>query len=291
MKTSFKILSGSILLASAITFITACKKDSSSSGSTTTDNNGAASNMSAKGAASDNAYDDVFNLAVQTGYDKNLDNLMQKRSGGATLGYGFCANVTVSGSSFPITLKVDFGAGCTSNDGIQRSGSITYTFTGKLSTAGTTVSAQFDNYTVNGDTLSGTYSISNTTTNILSPTFTTTVTDGHIGYQNDTAYSFSGTKTAAVSSSTNTPGDVTSLIFTVTGNYSISNSFGESLTANVTTPLIKKVACAHIDTGVIAFTYTKGTASVSGTLDYGNGTCDANAVITIGSFTKNITLP
>src|SRR5271167_2597089 len=144
MKTSLKILKVSaILLISTVTLITACKKDSSSSSTTTTSSNGPAANLSANGATSDNAYDDAFNLAVQTGYDKNLDNLMQKRGGGTTLGYNFCATVTASGTTFPVTVTVDFGAGCKSADSITRSGSITYVFSGKLSTPGTTISATF----------------------------------------------------------------------------------------------------------------------------------------------------
>jgi len=291
MKTSLKILTVAIALSSAATLITACKKDSSSSGSNT-NNNGAASNMSANGATGDNAYDDAFNIALQTGYDKGLDNLMQKGNGGTTLGYNFCANVSVSGSTYPVTVTVDFGTGCnTSTDGIARSGSIVYVFSGKLSTTGTTISATFNNYKVNGYQLGGNYSIQNTTTNVLTPSFTSSVTNGSLIYPNDTSYTFSGTKTVTVSSSDGTT-NISSLIFTAaSGNFTISNSFGESLTATITKPLVRKLSCGFRDSGTVSFKYTKGTASLNGTLDYGNGTCDDSALITIGAFTKTVTLP
>jgi hypothetical protein len=292
MKTSSKIIAAaSVLFISCIILMTACKKDSSSTTPTTANNTAAASNLSANGATSDNAYDDAFNLAVQTGYDKNLDNLMQKRDGGTTLGYNFCATVTASGTSFPVTVTVDFGAGCKSADSITRSGSITYVFSGKLSTPGTTISATFNNYVVNGYGLTGTYAISNTSVSALIPSFTTTVTNGSITYPNDTSYSFSGTKTVVVTSSDNTPSDISSLVFTATGGYSISSSYGESLTATVTTPLERKETCLYVDKGVTSFKYTKGSVSVNGTVDYGDGTCDNSALITIGSFTETVTIP
>jgi hypothetical protein len=279
------------MLISTIMLMTACKKDSSSSKSTT-DNNGNASSLSANGATSDNAYDDAFNIGVQTGYDKNLDNIIGQKSGSTTLGYKFCATVTVSGTSFPVTVTVDFGAGCsTSADGIARSGSITYIFTGKLSTPGTTISATFNNYVVNGYKLAGTYSIKNTSTG-AALSLTSAVTGGNITYPNDTSYSFSGTKVATLLIPPSNILDPTSFVFNITGGYTISNTVtGETLTANVTTALERKQSCAHVDKGIVSFKYTKGTASLNGTLDYGDGTCDDSALITIGAFTKTVTLP
>ncbi len=292
MKTNLGIFSAGILLAATITLIASCKKDNNST-SNTSANNDAAANMSSNGASADNAYDDAFGVALQAGSDQNLD-LLTKKPGGAgevaqnIQGAYYCANITVSGSTFPITLTVDFGSGCKSADSIERSGSITYVFSGHLSTPGTTITATFNNYTVNGYTLNGTYTIANTTTNIDAPQLTTTVTNGNIQFPTDTSYSFSGTKTIAVSAGS--VGDVSSLVFSVTGGYKISSSYGDSLTASITTPLERKITCRYIDQGVVSFTYTKGSSSVSGTLDFGDGTCDDSAIVTIGSFTKIITI-
>ena len=292
MKTNLKILSvASIMLISASMLITACKKDSSSSSSTT--DNSSAAKLSANGATSDNAFDDAFNVAVQTGNDKGIDNLMQMKSGKATLGFNvtgsyYCANVTVSGSSFPDTVTVDFGSGCTSSDSIVRSGSITYIFSGKLSTPGTTISSTFNNYAVNGYKLAGTYSIANTST-LAAVSLTTAVTGGNITYPNDTSYSFSGNKTVAWISGT--PAAPSSLVFNITGGYSISSSYGESLVATITTPLVRNGGCENIVQGITSFKYTKGSLGVNGTLDYGNGACDNKALITIGAFTETVTLP
>lgn len=292
MKTNLKNFPAILLLASTIMLMISCKKDNNSSSSSSSVSNSAAANMTTNAATADNAYDDAFGVALQTGNDNGLDIMMQ-RTGRSTVPVGiagtyYCANVSVSGTAFPVTVTVDFGTGCKSADSITRSGSITYVFSGRLSTPGTTISATFNNYVVNGHQLNGTYTIANTTTNISSPQLTTTVTNGNIVFPGDTSYSFSETKTVSIASGSVT--NVSSLVFNVTGNYKISSSYGDSLAATITTPLEKKVTCKYIDQGVVSFTYTKNTASVSGTLDYGSGTCDDQALVTIGAFTETITI-
>jgi hypothetical protein len=292
MKTNLKNFPAILLLASTIMLMISCKKDNNSSSSSSSVSNSAAANMTTNAATADNAYDDAFGVALQTGNDNGLDIMIQ-RTGRSTVPVGiagtyYCANVSVSGTAFPVTVTVDFGTGCKSADSITRSGSITYVFSGRLSTPGTTISATFNNYVVNGHQLNGTYTIANTTTNISSPQLTTTVTNGNIVFPGDTSYSFSGTKTVSIASGSVT--NVSSLVFNVTGNYKISSSYGDSLAATITTPLEKKVTCKYIDQGVVSFTYTKNTASVSGTLDYGSGTCDDQALVTIGAFTETITI-
>lgn len=292
MKTNFKNLPAILLLTSAVLMLMlSCKKDNNSSSSSSVSNS-AAANMTTNAATADNAYNDAFGVALQTGNDNGLDIMMQ-RTGRSTVPVGiagtyYCANVSISGTAFPVTVTVDFGTGCKSADSITRSGSITYVFSGRLSTPGTTISATFNNYVVNGHKLKGTYTIANTTTNISSPQLTTTVTNGNIVFPGDTAYSFSGTKTISVASGS--IANVSNLVFNVTGNYKISSSYGDTLAATITTPLEKKVTCQYIDQGVVSFTYTKNTASVNGTLDYGSGTCDDQALVTIGAFTETITI-
>ncbi len=281
--------------------ITSCKKDSNSS-TTGGSNNTSAQNLSTSGATSDGAYDDAFNVGFQTGNDNNLMSIAAQSGGVSTNslrtinginGY-YCATVTLktTAGSFPDTLVVDFGSGCTSSgDGIARSGSITYIFSGKLGTPGTVISASFNNYTVNGYQLGGTYSITNSS-GVSGFSLTTQVQNGTIVYPNDSSYTFSGTKVLSL----NTPVDSTNILnnsFDITGGYTISNTnTGESLTATVTTPLLKKLSCEYIVSGIIGFVYTKGSAiTVNGTLDYGDGTCDNSAVIAIGTATKTVTLP
>jgi hypothetical protein len=297
MKTKTTILKiSTALVISAVILFTACKKDSSSATNTT--NNTGAQDLSANGSTADAAYSDAFNVALQTGSDENLDAIMTQNGNVQTNGLRavngingyYCATVTASGSTFPVTVTVDFGSGCTSADSITRSGSITYVFSGRLRTPGSTISVTFNNYTVNGYQISGSYAIENTSSggNI---SLSSTITSGTIVFPTDSSYSFSGTKTTTVAL---TGIDTTNLLnnqFSITGNYLLSNSSGASLTANVTTPLIRELSCRNIVSGVVSFIYTSGSITVDGTLDYGSGTCDNSAVITIGATAKTITLP
>src|SRR5271167_2982998 len=82
VKSIFKVIMVVIIPTSII--LTACKKDSSSSSSTSTSNTNNASNLSVNGAAADNAYDDAFKVALQTGNDKSLTNLQSLKAGGKT---------------------------------------------------------------------------------------------------------------------------------------------------------------------------------------------------------------
>jgi hypothetical protein len=299
MKTKTTILKiSTVLVISAAIIFTACKKDSHSS--TNTSNNAGAQDLSANGSTADAAYSDAFTVALQTGSDQSLDAIMIRkgnvqtdglRSVNGINGY-YCATVTASGSTFPVTVTVDFGSGCTSADSITRSGSITYVFSGRLRTPGTTISATFNNYTVNGYQLGGTYAIENTSSG-SNLSLSSTITSGTIVFPDDSSYSFAGTKTTSLSLAGI---DTTNLLdnqFSITGNYMVSNSSGQSLVANVTTPLVRELSCRNIVSGVISFIYTAsaGGATVDGTLDYGSGTCDNSAVITIGAATKTITLP
>jgi hypothetical protein len=303
MKAKLKILQTTgMLLISTMTLITACKKDSSSSSTSTADNN-SATTLSANGASSDNMFDDALNVTLQTDQDQSLNNYILQKSSVATNGMNgsgstvtgayYCATVTVSPAdtvSFPKTITVDFGNGCTSLDNITRSGSISYTLSARFSNPGSTISATFNNYVVNGYKLTGTYSITNNSSIANGVVYTTKVTDGSITYPSDTSYSFSGTKTV-----TQTAGigslDFSTYVFSVSGGYTISNSFGESLTANVTTPLVKEETCPNIVSGILDFTYTKGNIKLNGTFDYGSGTCDKIATVTIGNSTSTVNLP
>ncbi len=301
MKAKLKILKTTgILLISTITLMTACKKDSSSSSSSTADNNNATT-LATNGASSDNMFDDALNVTLQTNQDQSLNNLILQKSGAATDGMNgntvtgayYCATVTVSPAdtiTYPKTVTVDFGNGCTSGDNITRSGSITYTLSDKFRNPGATISATFNNYVLNGYKLAGTYSITNNSSITNGVVYTTKVTDGSITYPSDTAYSFAGTKTI-----TQTAGigslDFSTYVFNVTGSYTIGNSFSESLTANVTTPLVKQETCPNIVSGILSFTYTKGSIKLNGIFDYGNGTCDKVATVTIGNSTSTVSLP
>jgi hypothetical protein len=71
------------------------------------------------------------------------------------------------------------------------------------------------------------------------------------------------------------------------GTVEFTRLSGVKLTKTITAanPLVFKVACHHIVSGMISVTTSN---NKSWTLDYGNGECDNKATLTIGDKTKEI---
>ncbi|MBS1600072.1 MAG: hypothetical protein JST75_17735 [Bacteroidetes bacterium] len=282
---------------------TGCKKDNSSS-----NNNGGgtddstAGTMSGSSAIADNAYYDVLQTALEGGSDNNIAYMASQASRGTVETNGVHNGVSVNGvtsltcaiytmspadnTTFPKTLVVDFGSGCTSADGVTRKGKITYTISGKVLNPGTTITATFQNYSVFDYQLEGTYSITNTST-INGISFTTKVTGGKITFPNTYWYTYSGDKTIKMTAGMSTPSDPTDDVYSIEGSNSFASAAGNTLDVTITTILSKAYTCHNIGSGVISFTYNK---KINGTLDFGSGTCDNQATITVGNWVKQVTL-
>ena len=297
--TTFKTMLVLAFSFSLVTALNSCKKDSSTPNNSSNNTDTTAANASASTTLADNAYDDVFQTAVQTGYDNNIAFGTQSVGVGqvqtnsvhgstATNSINGCAVYTVTpndNTTFPKTIVVDFGTGCTSAAGITRIGKITYVFSGKLINPGTTVSASFTNYSVNGYQLKGTYSITNNSSLANGIAFTTSVTDGNIVFPDQTSYSYAGSKTVKQTAGMSTTMDASDDVYSITGNNTFSAN-GNTIVNTITTPLSRAYSCEWVGSGIISFTYNTDT---KGTLDFGNGTCDGDVTIKVGTFTKTIT--
>jgi hypothetical protein len=274
-----------------------CKKSDVSN--VVASNDSKAATLSDSSTIAENAYYDVLNNAF-VGYSDNVGSMgvsiqsgrtttLSTATEGTGTGHLSCANYTISDSvhgHYPKTLTLDFGTGCTSIDGIVRTGKVIYTFSGPLFTAGTTVSVSFNQYTVNGYGIQGTYAISNNSTQ-SGISFTTLVTNGIITYPDATNFHYSHNKTYTQTAGASTPFDISDDVYAVSGNSAFSSSDGSSLVLNVTTPLVRNFTCLNITQGVVAFVYNQG---ISGTIDFGDGTCDNTAELKVGNITRTISL-
>lgn len=228
---------------------------------------------------SETLYDDVFDVVLQDGQSNNVAGKGQT-----------CATVTLSNvepNVFPKTMTIDFGTGCTSSNGITRKGKLVVNLSGKIRTAGTVLTVNFENYSVNGYKLEGTLAITNNSGAGPGLGFTSQTTNGKLTYPDGvTIFTHSGThtltQTAGAGTVTFTDDD-----FTWTGSGTTTSSAGNSLSTNITTALVKKASCKNIVAGVQDFTFN----NISGTLNYGDGSCDNIATLTIGQFNQTVTLP
>src|SRR5450631_2239831 len=272
----------------AVISLSSCKKDGASSNS----NESNAANLSDSSTAADNVYYDVLNNAF-VGFSDNSSvwNAAAPHSGKTTtfstatentatnLGCAiYSLDDTIPGE-YPKTLTLDFGTGCTSADGIMRKGKLIYLFSGPLLFPGTTASVTFNQYVVNGYGILGTYTITNNSSD-QGINFSTQVTNGIITYPNETNYHYSANRTYVMTAGLSTPFDITDDVYAVSGNSSVSASNGSSLVCNITTPLVKSIACHNVTSGVVSFVYDQ---VVNGTLDFGDGSCDNLATLKVGA--------
>jgi hypothetical protein len=201
-----------------------------------------------------------------------------------------CATVTVTPqNTFPKTIVIDFGAGgCVSADGVARKGKINITLSDYLHNPGSTAVMTFDNYYAAGFKVEGTITWTNTSTpNGIS--WTTQITNGRVveplgGYY----WTHEGTKNVIQTAGANTPLNLLDDVYSVTGNHTITNPAGKTRTVTILEALEKKTTCHNV---------TKGKMKIQGVnhfaiLDYGDGTCDNIATITIdGNPPRTILLP
>jgi hypothetical protein len=287
--------SGKLIALAAVISLASCKKDLTSNNS----NESNAASLSDSSTAADNIYNDVLNNAF-VGFSDNASvwNASNPRSGRTTTLSTEAVNTTNLGCAiytiddtvpgqYPKTLTLDFGIGCTSADGILRKGKIIYVFTKPLFSPGDTTSVTFNQYVVNGFGLQGTYSIINNSSQLNGISFITQVTNGIITYPNATNYHYSHHRTFTMTAGSSTPYDITDDVYSITGNSSFSTADGSSLVFNITTPLVKAVSCHNISKGVVSIVYDQ---AVSGTIDFGDGTCDNLATVTVGSVHRTIIL-
>src|SRR5262249_32088485 len=76
-------------------------------------------------------------------------------------------------------------------------------------------------------------------------------------------------------------------VYSITGSASGTDQNGNPFTVTITNPLIVKVTCPWITEGTLSITHG---SLPTATLDYGDGTCDDQATVTINGNTFVITL-
>ena len=292
MKTPSYFICTAIIMAALVLSTFSCKKDSSASQNsddqTTID-------LASSATGAESLYDDAFDVVAQTSEESNIStsstpNLTINSTSLSAGSYTAvaCAVVTLSPqdpSVFPKTMTIDYGSGCTSANGITRKGKLTVTLTGKVRTAGTMITVNFENYSINGYGLTGTYALTPVIASGSGINYNITISNGSITTPSGTVYTYSGTETFNQTAGLGTA-TVLDDTYEITGGFSYSGN-GSSITGTIATPLVRSVDCPDITSGTIDFLY-KG---VSGVLDFGAGTCDNVATVKVGPTTKTITLP
>jgi len=199
-----------------------------------------------------------------------------------------CVTQTVvrTGGSVNITWEFD-AAGCTMPNGNTYRGTVTINRTFDPATHSVSGSVAFSNFSVNGVAIAGGFDFVRVRSNAAGHPQSTNNYDFTITFVNGDVAQRSGTRVREWIQGFTTPRMRNDDIFLVTGNSHIVRRNGVVLDAVITTELRREVPCRHFVSGVIEITKNGQTAI----LDYGNGTCDNEATLTMPNGTvRTITL-
>ncbi|MCB0520786.1 MAG: hypothetical protein H6577_21610 [Lewinellaceae bacterium] len=206
------------------------------------------------------------------------DWAIETRDGGG--GFTGCPTVTVepADASFPRTITIDFGDGCEGPYGRIRKGKIIVEQSAAIWEEGSVRTATFDQFFVDNAQIEGLRTIINEgydqNGNI---TFSRTVSNGKITFPNGTSTTWESNYLLTQTAGGQTPFILSDNVFEVTGNANGINRNDKAYTATIEEPLLKNKLCPWLSQGLITLTIDSKTL----TLDYGTGTCDNKATLTL----------
>ena len=307
MKTSKITLSvAAIMLAMAVSVIS-CKKKDPAPAAEDKETNSASDNSMAEGTAND-----VDRMAANTSEIAVGDSLNAFRLGEELL-VSNCATVSRDTVLKKITVTFN-GQPC--YDGRTRSGILTFDYFGSTNGAryyrhpGFKCVITSSNYVVDGNKISVNKTITNTTAlgfNSATINMTWSITanisivkangSGTVTWSANRVKTLLNTSDSLVYHGQLIPISWGKARVGITGNATGTTASGASFVANITSQLVRDMTCSPNPSypghhpfiqGTIDFTPgTKATRYI----DYGNGTCDNIATVTVNGITHTITLP
>jgi hypothetical protein len=293
----------SLFLITGLVTFPSCKKDNSVPQTPDTPAIAATMDVTQSNAIAEEQYDDVFNITmgvqssdvgedIGIGAGINVIYTNTPTAGGTSTpdsASSRCFIVTVSPRGlhvFPKTVTVDFGNGCLGRDGRLRSGKIVTVYTGPMFIPGNSATTTFVDYSVDSFKIEGTHIVANTGS-AGKVQWAVKVADGKITNTNSGNWrTWNSTRTYTLVEGSATAVNPLNVMLQITGSASGSNSNGNGWTAEIVSPLIKKFTCPWKVKGTVNITRN----SVMAILDYGDGTCDNKATVSINGVTHIITL-
>ena len=201
-----------------------------------------------------------------------------------------CATIVYADTKTSWIRTVDFGTdGCAMKNGNILKGKVTISGSVDFTQPSYTVTCSFDNFYHNGNLIQGGYSMVRTfgsTANLQTahPVLTMNV-DLKVIAPNGIARTITGTRVREMIVGFETPAQWLDDAFLISGDLFVTSPKGK-ITSTITAPLKVTMNCNHVIQGVIVYTKNAKTAS----LDYGDGTCDNEAMCTINGEVKKIIL-
>jgi hypothetical protein len=282
------------LLVSGILFTTACKKEAS----TASEDPLLVSEAITDEIQLNETFEDVFDNAAGIDLATAGDEIGIYGGTGFGLFPGLatpgqpsvrCFTVSVTPRErgvFPKKVVLDFGTGCEIN-GITRKGKIITVYSGPLHVPGSKAVTEFDGYQINDLKIAGRYVVQNTTEpGSNQRRFTRTVESKVTQVSTGNWRTWSGVSVMKQIEGNGTPLWPVDDVYQFTGSRKGENSKGRKWASETKEPLIKAFICRWISKGILLVRVNDTVA----TLDFGNGTCNDEATITVNGVSKVIKL-
>jgi hypothetical protein len=280
----------SITIVATLTSLTivGCKKEKTAPAETSdTDTSVAADNSLAE-----TMFNDIQNISDQAAngelkfyspiYDGSISDVQSSEK-------SICATIKHDSLSIAKTLVIDFGtSNCLCKDGKNRRGQINISYSGKYRDSASVHSISFTNYFVNDNEIKGAKTVTNNGKNTNGHTTFSIVVDGQIiKANNGGTATWKSSRTREWLVGEDTKKDWADDVYSITGSTSGTTANGGVYTSTIKTALHRALNCNWFDAGVIEINQT---GKVLKTIDFGSGTCDADATVTISGKSYPITL-
>ncbi len=268
---------GSLLIAVALLVTYACQKEGTSTAASTSLS---ANSIEKNAVVAATTFESLNNFAM-TGFTSS-----GLKAGNIT--FGSCPTIIVNYSTPPYSITLDWGTECTGPDGVKRNGKVEISVNGMMTTKDNVATMKIENYIVDGKKITGTTKITFAGPNPGNgwPRYDV-VSEGKIEYADKSilSYKYDGVTLHAEGATTATITD--DVWRTEIHSASGVNQDGTTWTAKSTKVMIKKGDCKWYNSGTLEITPSKGDKI---TIDFGDGTCDNKAMMTVGTKTTEITL-
>jgi hypothetical protein len=279
-----------VLLINALIIFYGCKKSKEETEFDT--------QTSQDNALAESTFNDVNNISIQALEQNILSTYKIANPANTTL--NSCTHITKTPDSTGTggTIVIDFGPvncrcqGIICTDTRYRRGKINITYTGPYRSPGTVIQTSFDNYFVGYDTtkmfqVTGTKTVTNLGYNAANHLNFNIQVDGHLINSTGGTMHWNSQRNREWIAGENTLLNWTDDEYIITGSASGTNFEGNTFTVIITSGLHVALNCPYVKQGV--FELTPG-GKPTRTLDYGDGTCDAKATVTVNGTTFPITL-
>jgi hypothetical protein len=195
-----------------------------------------------------------------------------------------CAVVTVSSETFPKEITIEYAGTCNEHHGHIMKGKIIIDISDSLTVPGSVETITYQDFYIDSMKVDLNAEITNIGKNadgnwVIRKEYDQTITRGDlvcVRQNKETQEWKSGFETR----------DKSDNVYYLTGSGSVSINDTATYIKTITTPLLFDASCDYISSGVVELTKNGSTAII----DYGDGTCDNKATVTIDGTTEEINL-